>query len=46
MHSKYSHDIIVIGAGSGGLTTAIFMQRAGFKVLLVDKKIETFGGIA
>jgi len=39
-----THDIIVIGAGSGGLTTAIFMQREGFRVLLVDRTKESFGG--
>lgn len=44
MRSTYTHDIIVIGAGSGGLTSAIFMQRAGFKVLLIDRKKDTFGG--
>jgi len=38
------HDIIVIGAGSGGLNIAGFMNKAGFKVLLVDKKDETIGG--
>lgn len=44
MTTNYTHDIIVIGAGSGGLTSAIFMQRAGFNVLLVDKRRDTFGG--
>lgn len=37
-------DIIVIGAGSGGLNIAGFMNRTGFKVLLVDKKEEGIGG--
>lgn len=44
MPQKYTHDIIVIGAGSGGLNCAVFMQRTGFKVLLIDKKANTFGG--
>jgi pyruvate/2-oxoglutarate dehydrogenase complex dihydrolipoamide dehydrogenase (E3) component len=39
-----THDIIVIGAGSGGLNIAGFMNKAGFKVLLIDKKAETIGG--
>src|SRR3989304_6267333 len=30
------YDIIIIGAGSGGLNIAGFMNRAGFKVLLID----------
>lgn len=44
MIKKYTHDVIVIGAGSGGLTCAMFMQRAGFNVLLIDKTVDTFGG--
>lgn len=38
------YDIIVIGAGSGGLNIAVFMASAGFKVLLIDKKDESIGG--
>ncbi len=37
-------DIIVIGAGSGGLNIAGFMNRVGLKVLLVDKSDENIGG--
>jgi len=36
------YDIIVIGAGSGGLTTAIGFSKVGKKVLLVEK--EHMGG--
>lgn len=39
-----SFDIIIIGAGSGGLNVAGFMNRIGLRVLLVDKKEENFGG--
>ncbi len=38
------YDVIVIGAGSGGLNVAVFMATAGFKVLLIDKKDESIGG--
>jgi len=38
------YDIIVIGAGSGGLNVAGFMNAAGFSVLLVDKRDEAIGG--
>ncbi|HEY7536181.1 MAG TPA: NAD(P)/FAD-dependent oxidoreductase [Thermodesulfobacteriota bacterium] len=38
------YDIIVIGAGSGGLNIAGFMNRAGFKVLLIDKSDRSIGG--
>ena len=37
-------DIIVIGAGSGGLNVAGFMNRIGKRVLLIDKKDESIGG--
>ena len=38
------YDIIIIGAGSGGLNIAGFMNRAGFKVLLIDKTDRRIGG--
>lgn len=41
---KKTHDIIVIGAGSGGLNIASFMNRVGFKVLLIDKSDKHIGG--
>lgn len=42
MENRY--DIIIIGAGSGGLNIASFMNRAGFKVLLIDKSDKHIGG--
>ncbi|MBU0749909.1 FAD-dependent oxidoreductase [Patescibacteria group bacterium] len=44
MRSEQAFDIIVLGAGSGGLNIASFMNTAGFRVLLVDKSEETIGG--
>lgn len=41
---KTSFDVIVIGAGSGGLNIAGFMNRVGFRVLLIDKSDEHIGG--
>ena len=38
------YDIIVIGAGSGGLNIASFMNSVGLKVLLIDKSDEHIGG--
>ncbi|MBT3407486.1 NAD(P)/FAD-dependent oxidoreductase [Candidatus Woesearchaeota archaeon] len=38
------YDIIIIGAGSGGLNIAMFMIRIGFKVLLIDKTDKSIGG--
>ncbi|NCO11341.1 FAD-dependent oxidoreductase [Candidatus Pacearchaeota archaeon] len=38
------HNIIIVGAGSGGLNIAGFMNKAGFKVLLIDKSDKNIGG--
>lgn len=38
------YDIIVIGAGSGGLSVALPMHEFGFKVLLIDKSDRKIGG--
>ncbi len=43
MHEK-QYDIIVIGAGSGGLSVALFMNKANFNVLLIDKTDKHIGG--
>ena len=37
MPSDYTFDVLVIGAGPTGLACAIEAQRAGFRVVLVDK---------
>ena len=41
---KYDYDIIVIGAGSGGLTVGLFMNQAGLRVLMVSKTDLDIGG--
>ncbi|MCB9810709.1 MAG: FAD-dependent oxidoreductase [Candidatus Nomurabacteria bacterium] len=38
------YDIIIIGAGSGGLNVASFMNSIGLKVLLIDKSADHIGG--
>ena len=38
------YDIIVIGAGSGGLSIGLSMHELGFKVLLIDKSSQSIGG--
>lgn len=38
------YDIIVMGAGSGGLTVGLFMAKAGFRVLMVSKSDADIGG--
>ncbi|GJM29066.1 MAG: hypothetical protein DHS20C17_17010 [Cyclobacteriaceae bacterium] len=37
-------DIIVIGAGSGGLSMGLSMHELGFSVLLIDKSEDSIGG--
>jgi len=39
---KQLYDVVVIGAGSGGLTTAVGFAKAGKRVLLVER--EHMGG--
>ncbi len=42
--SKNRFDVIVIGCGSGGLTIGLFMNEAGFKVLMISKSDRDIGG--
>jgi pyruvate/2-oxoglutarate dehydrogenase complex dihydrolipoamide dehydrogenase (E3) component len=41
---KFTHDIIVIGAGAGGLGCAGFGASIGLKAALIDKDAFNFGG--
>jgi phytoene dehydrogenase-like protein len=45
MSSRRNYDVIVIGGGPGGLTTAALLAKAGRRTLLIDKN-ETTGGKA
>ena len=36
------YDVVVIGAGAGGLTTALYTARAGLNTLVIEKGI--YGG--
>ena len=40
----YTHDLIVIGAGSGGLGAAGFGGALGLRVALIDKTARAYGG--
>lgn len=42
--TNHTHDIIVIGCGSGGLSVGLFMNEAGLKVLMVSKNDHDIGG--
>jgi pyruvate/2-oxoglutarate dehydrogenase complex dihydrolipoamide dehydrogenase (E3) component len=41
---SYTHDLIVIGAGAGGLGCAGFGSSIGLKAALIDKTAKAFGG--
>ncbi|MFI5450414.1 MAG: phytoene desaturase family protein [Candidatus Bathyarchaeia archaeon] len=43
--SNQSYDVIVIGGGPNGETLATYLQRAGAKVLLVERRHEMGGGL-
>lgn len=40
----YDYDLIVIGAGSGGLTSSLIAAEIGLNVALIDKEEERVGG--
>ena len=42
-HTYYHCDILIIGAGPAGITSALIAARSGKKILFVDEKAE-FGG--
>ena len=44
MNMSKKYDLIVIGAGSGGLGAALGMHKLGLKVLLIDKEAKNIGG--
>ena len=41
---EFKYDVIVIGAGSGGLGTSLFMAKIGLKTLLIERSDEHIGG--
>lgn len=42
---RVAYDAIVVGAGANGLTTALYLQRAGLKTLVVEQA-DRVGGMA
>ncbi|MGD0230436.1 MAG: FAD-dependent oxidoreductase [Syntrophorhabdales bacterium] len=44
--AKFKYDVVVIGAGPNGLTTAAYLAKAGLKVFVVEKRLEIGGGLA
>lgn len=43
MANKYDHDVIVIGAGVGGLVCGCYLARAGLKTLIIEKNLKVGG---
>lgn len=41
---SYDYDIIIIGAGAGGLNIAGFMRRVGFRTLIIERDEHNIGG--
>ena len=37
-------DVIIVGGGLAGLTSAVFLSQAGKEILLIEKNAE-FGGL-
>jgi phytoene dehydrogenase-like protein len=44
--AKFKYDVVVIGAGPNGLTTAAYLAKAGLKVFVAEKRLEIGGGLA
>ena len=45
MAEDKQYDVVVVGAGHNGLTTAAYLSRAGAKVLVVERRHETGGAL-
>ena len=45
MADQMQYDVVVVGAGHNGLTAAAYLQKAGAKVLVVERRHETGGAL-
>jgi len=42
---KQTYDVIIVGGGPNGLTAGAYLARAGAKVLVIERRHETGGGL-
>jgi len=42
---KQTYDVIIIGGGPNGLTAGAYLARAGAKILVIERRHETGGGL-
>jgi len=45
MAEHLQYDVVVVGAGHNGLTAAAYLQKAGAKVLVIERRHETGGAL-
>src|SRR5579864_3016909 len=45
MAEKTKYDVVVVGAGHNGLTVAAYLQKAGARVLVIERRHETGGAL-
>jgi phytoene dehydrogenase-like protein len=45
MAERLQYDVVVVGAGHNGLTVGAYLQKAGAKVLVVERRHETGGAL-
>nr|WP_268872777.1 FAD-dependent oxidoreductase [Mycoplasmopsis bovis] len=39
MNSEAMYDVVIIGAGPGGLNAALYASRSGLKTLIIEKEV-------
>ncbi|MBW1699805.1 MAG: thiazole biosynthesis protein [Deltaproteobacteria bacterium] len=45
LSNRISNDVVIVGAGPSGLTSAFYLAQKGLKVILLEKRLSPGGGI-